>query len=267
MHAFCVPTASPKQQDAQDRCVSATRKNERTGYTAFSDFCNYPLWSFYSRLVLVAPGLLNLGNMDAIFLDIETTGLDAQVHRPIDIAFKILDVNTHELKSSFQSVVKWPQDVWAARDPTSTEINGFTWEDVCTGLDPEEVSRLIKEEFLRVSIVRGRAVFICQNPSFDRAFFSQLVPVYTQEKLNWPYHWLDFASMYWAKQIQKSIERKQPFPEKISLSKNSIAQVSGLSTEITPHRAINGVNHLIQCYLTVLYNLHEDHFFLSQIHK
>ena len=28
--------------------------------------------------------------MEAIFLDIETTGLDSKVHRPIDVAFKML---------------------------------------------------------------------------------------------------------------------------------------------------------------------------------
>ena len=146
---------------------------------------------------------VKLSAMDAIFLDIETTGLDSKVHRPIEIAFKVLDAGTHELKSSFQRIVKWPQEHWEARDPVSTEINGFTWEEVSAGLDPEEVGRLIKEEFTRLRIIRGEAVFICQNPSFDRAFFSHLVPVYTQEKLNWPYHWLDFASMYWSIQNSK----------------------------------------------------------------
>ncbi len=194
-------------------------------------------------------------HMDTIFLDIETTGLDSKIHRPIDIAFKILDANTHEIKGSFQSLIKWPKEVWDTRDLASIEINGYTWENVCAGLDSDEVSKRIKEEFARIPIIRGKAVFICQNPSFDRAFFSQLIPIYTQEKLNWPYHWLDFASMYWAKTVQKSMETKQMLPEKISLSKNSIAQSSGLPAELTPHKARNGVDHLIQCYLTVLYNL------------
>jgi oligoribonuclease len=193
--------------------------------------------------------------MDAIFLDIETTGLDPQIHRPIDLAFKVLDANTHEVKSAYRSVIQWPKEIWEARDPTSIEINGYAWEEVCEGTPPEEVGRQIQAEFLRLHIERGRAVFICQNPSFDRAFFSRLVPVYTQEKLNWPYHWLDFASMYWAREISRSIEKHLPLPEKMSLSKNSIAQASGLPMESTPHRAMHGVDHLIQCYLTVLYKL------------
>lgn len=198
--------------------------------------------------------MIQFSTMNVIFLDIETTGLDPLVHRPIDVAFKILDANSHELKSSFQCFVKWPKEEWDKCDPISMEINGYTWEEINTGLDAEEAGHLIKEEFSRIPIVRGQAVFICQNPSFDRAFFSQLIPVYTQEKLNWPYHWLDFASMYWAKQVQKSIDQKKPLPS-LSLSKNTIAQLSGLPIERSPHRAINGVDHLIQCYLTVLYSL------------
>lgn len=193
--------------------------------------------------------------MHTIFLDIETTGLDSKIHRPIEIAFKVLDANTHELKSSFQQIVKWPKEDWEKRDPSSTLINGFTWDEISLGLEADEVGLLIKEEFARLSILRGEAVFICQNPSFDRAFFSHLVPVYTQEKLNWPYHWLDFASMYWALQIQNKMKQNAPLPEQMSLSKNSIALSSGLPAESSPHRAMNGVNHLIQCYLAVLYHL------------
>lgn len=193
--------------------------------------------------------------MDAIFLDIETTGLDSKVHRPIDIAFKVIDIVTHKEKGSFQSLIKWSQAVWDQKDPTSIEINGYTWEEVSSGINPDEAGHLIIQELNRIPIVRGKAVFVCQNPSFDRAFFNIVVPVYTQEKLNWPYHWLDFASMYWMLQIQKSIDLKQPLPEMMSLSKNSIAQSIGLPPEGSPHRALNGVNHLIQCYLTLLYHL------------
>ncbi|MBN9379067.1 MAG: DNA polymerase III subunit epsilon [Chlamydiales bacterium 38-26] len=193
--------------------------------------------------------------MNAIFLDIETTGLDTKIHRPLDIAFKVLDLHTHELKSSYQSLVKWPQEVWEARDLNSIEINGYTWDDVCRGNEPESIRKAIEQIFEETHIQRGQAVFICQNPSFDRAFFNQLIPVYSQEKLNWPYHWLDLASMYWTKQLQKALRDKKSLPQRMNLSKNAIALASGLPVEASPHRAINGVDHLIQCYLTVLYEL------------
>ena len=44
--------------------------------------------------------------MLAIFLDIEATGLDPQRHSPIDIALKIIDTSTGEVKGSYQSIIK-----------------------------------------------------------------------------------------------------------------------------------------------------------------
>jgi oligoribonuclease len=189
--------------------------------------------------------------MRAIFLDIETTGLDASKHHALDIAFKIIDISTRETKISWQSIVKHPQEVWEARDPKSIQINEFTWDQMQTGKEPAEVSKQIISIFSSLCIERGNAVFICQNPSFDRGFFSQLIDVYTQEKLNWPYHWLDFASMYWAILVQKHKQEGTPFPELLNLSKNEIAKYYHLPPENTPHRAMQGVEHLIQCYETL----------------
>jgi oligoribonuclease len=190
--------------------------------------------------------------MLAIFLDIETTGLDPARHRPIDIAFKIVDLSTNCTVHSFQSVIKLPMEAWAQKDPTSIEINGFTWEQIEKGRDLQDVRQEIIQLFDQLHIQRGKAVYICQNPAFDRSFFIQLVDIYTQEKLNWPYHWLDFASMYWASIVQKALKEGTSIPLELNLSKNAIAEAYHLPPEILPHRAMNGVNHLIECYQAVL---------------
>lgn len=190
--------------------------------------------------------------MLAIFLDIETTGLDPTKHHVIDIAFKIVDISTGELKASFQSIVKQPREIWDKHDPASILINGYTWEDVLQGKDPVLISQEIIRVFNSLGIERGRSVFICQNPAFDRGFFTQLIDVYAQERLNWPYHWLDFASMYWVTISQKSKKEGTPFPPNINLSKNEIAREYHLPKESEPHRAVNGVDHLIACYQVVL---------------
>lgn len=190
--------------------------------------------------------------MLAIFLDIETTGLDSTRHRAIDIGLKIIDVGTGETVGSYQSIIKITPESWEKRDPSSIEINGFTWEQVLQGKDPKTVGDEIMALFTSKGIERGKAVFICQNPAFDRSFFTQLVDIYTQERLHWPYHWLDFASMYWAHLAFQSKERGTPFPKELNLSKNEIARIYHLPTEAEPHRAMNGVNHLILCYQTVV---------------
>lgn len=190
--------------------------------------------------------------MLAIFLDLETTGLDAFRHCVIDFAFKVIDLSTGQEIYTYQSAVKQPLSLWEARDPKSVEINGFTWEKVQAGKSSSIVREEIIAAFTQVGIQRGKAVFICQNPSFDRGFFAQLVNVYTQEELNWPYHWLDFASMYWALWVKKMQKEGISFPKEMNLSKDAIAKECHLAPEACPHSAINGVNHLILCYRTVI---------------
>lgn len=190
--------------------------------------------------------------MRAIFLDIETTGLDTQRHKAIDIAFKIIDVTTGQEIGSYESIICITEDEWNLRDLTSVQINGFTWDRVKTGKSPKEVAAEIIEIFKKADVQRLKAAFICQNPAFDRGFFTQLIDIYTQENLNWPYHWLDFASMYWALISKRNAELGHPFPEEINLSKNEIAKIHNLPKEEEPHRAYRGVEHLIRCYRAVV---------------
>lgn len=190
--------------------------------------------------------------MLAIFLDMETTGLDQSRHHAIDVALIIIDVTTGENKGSYRSLIKQPLAVWDGHDPVSIEINGYTFDEISRGKDKKIVGLEIINLFQSVGIERGSSVFICQNPGFDRGFFTQLIDVYTQERLNWPYHWLDLASMYWANVATDCLKQNKPFPKQLSLSKNSIAENYGLPDEEMPHRAMNGVNHLIACYKAVL---------------
>lgn len=190
--------------------------------------------------------------MLAIFLDLETTGLDPAKHCVIEIAFKIIDVSTGEEKYSYERIVRQPLSLWEERDPVSVEINGFTWDKVMQGMDPSEIAKEVIKVFTDTGVQRGRAVFICQNPAFDRGFFGQLINIYTQQELNWPYHWLDLASMYWALLNQESTKKNVPFPNELNLSKNSIAKNYQIPPEEMPHRAVNGVDHLIRCYSSVV---------------
>lgn len=190
--------------------------------------------------------------MQAIFLDTETTGLDPLCHRLLEIAFKVVDIPSGFEKLTYQTIVKQPLEVWERRDPTSVQVNGFNWEKVQLGKEEAIVRQEIIQIFTDLQIARSSTVYICQNPAFDRNFFAQLIDVYTQEKNQWPYHWLDFASMYWALQVKAYREVGMPFPQEMSLSKNTIAQRYQLPIESCPHSALNGVNHLLLCYRTVI---------------
>jgi oligoribonuclease len=190
--------------------------------------------------------------MRGIFLDIETTGLDPSRHRAIDIAFKLIDLHRGDELGHYQTLIQITPEEWEQKDPYSIEINGYHWEDLFQGLPFSQVKEEILKKFKEWKVKRGESVFICQNPSFDRSFFCRIVPVYTQEELNWPYHWLDFASMHWAKLVDKAKEGGQELPHQVNLSKNAIALSCFLPEEAMPHRAMNGVEHLILCYKAVV---------------
>jgi DNA polymerase III, epsilon subunit and related 3''-5'' exonucleases len=183
-----------------------------------------------------------------VFLDTETNGLNPQVHKILEIAFKIVNLSTGEELEEFQSIVAQPIGAWEKSDQESLKINGFSWEELTKGTTPRQVSQQIIDLFSLSGVRRKKAVFICQNPSFDRVFFSQLIDADTQELLSWPYHWLDLASMHWALAMEKAKKKQGPFPWETGFSKDLIASYYNLPGESKPHRAMNGVNHLLLCY-------------------
>ncbi len=193
--------------------------------------------------------------MLAIFMDLETTGLDPSRHRVIELAIKAIDIQRGSVVGAYQTIIKQPHEVWERRDSFSIEINGFQWSQLQNGVEEAEVGHRIVNLFRELKVERGKAVYICQNPAFDRSFFSQIVDLYTQDRLNWPYHWLDLASMYWALKTERYIEERKSFPDSLSLSKDEIAKQYNLPKEAAPHRAMNGVDHLILCYRAIFANL------------
>lgn len=186
--------------------------------------------------------------MKGIFLDTETNGLNFRRHRLIEIAYRIIDLSTGECLSHFSSLRKISHDEWKDSDPESLQVNGFTWEDVTRGVSSDEIAREIELDFKAQGIKRGGSVFICQNPSFDRVFFSSIIDVDVQEQNGWPYHWLDMASMFWSLQMQKG----DVLPWECGFTKDKIAKFLGLPSEDHPHRAMNGVDHLVEIYTQVV---------------
>lgn len=189
--------------------------------------------------------------MIGIFLDIESNGLDNTKHRILEIAFKFIDLTSREVLSSYDRLILQPKEVWAKSDPNSLEVNGFTYEKTLNGISESTASTEIQALFKEFNIQRKKAVYICQNPSFDRSFFAQLIDPQIQENNLWPYHWLDLASMFWAIQLKSHQLYGEKAPWEIGISKDNIAKTLGLETEKSPHRAMQGVDHLIECYFSL----------------
>lgn len=186
--------------------------------------------------------------MIGIFLDTEASGLNPMVNKILEIAFQLIDLKDGACLKKFVSIISVTKEEWGKSDPMSLKVNGFTFEEVKKAPTKEKVAEEILSIFSAFGIRKNQAVFICQNPSFDRAFFSQLIDPKKQEKLSFPYHWLDLASMYWALCLQKAKGDKPVFPWDSGLSKDQIAKRFHLEEEEKPHRAMNGVKHLLLCY-------------------
>ena len=181
--------------------------------------------------------------MLGIFLDTETNGLNFFQHYPIEICLKVVDLLSGYQIIGYTTLIAISKALWEKNNPVSIKITGLSYEKISAGKSIQTVKDDLIAIFKKYNIVRKKAVFICQNPSIDRLFFSKIIDPDIQEKLHLPYHWLDLASMYWKKLVEEST-----LPESIELSKNKIAQSLGLPKEQSPHRAENGVDHLILCY-------------------
>ena len=191
--------------------------------------------------------------MKAIFLDIETDGLDPDIHLALEIAVVGVDLHNMSCMFEYSSFIHCSENHWDMHsDPEALKYNGITFNDVKDAKRPHQVSGDLVELFLSYELDKTNSIFICQNPSFDRAFFPQIMSHETQRELDLPYHWLDLASMYWA----KSVNPKKPVnghnsPRTVPMSKDAIAKYLGLPSEEKPHKALNGVKHLIDCYKAI----------------
>lgn len=182
--------------------------------------------------------------MQGIFLDIESNGLDCYKHRVLEIALKIISLETGQCQASFESAVYVSPQQWTCSDTRSLAINGCSQYSL---IEQAPVSSQVGNHIIKLfndhQVHRDQTLYICQNPSFDRPFFAQLVDAYTQESYEWPYHWLDLASMFWAKHSSQDLQHSIK-----GLSKDAIANFFKLAPETKPHRAMRGVEHLIECY-------------------
>lgn len=190
--------------------------------------------------------------MLGIFLDSETNGLNYKKHKILEIAFKIVNLQTGATLESYHSLVQLSKEDFLKSDPESLKINGFLFSEVEFAKPISLIQQEIVKIFKTHDIVRKKSVFICQNPSFDRVFFAQLVDPELQETLLWPYHWLDLASMHFAKCMENAKKGGQPYPWEVGFSKDAIAIYYKLPAEEKPHRAMNGVDHLLICYQSVV---------------
>ncbi|MGK0183775.1 MAG: oligoribonuclease [Halioglobus sp.] len=187
-----------------------------------------------------------------IFLDTETSGLDHNKHDVLEIGLKVVDMMNGNVLGSYESIVSVSPEEWECASKEALAVNGFKWEHVQKGKSRQEVSEEITVLFGSLGINRYNSCYICQNPSFDRGFFTQLFSEDLQFQKRWPYHWLDLASMNWGLKMHQFANSEEKKMEPIGFSKDKIAAQHDLPPEEIPHRAMNGVEHLFKIYMHIV---------------
>lgn len=183
--------------------------------------------------------------MKIAFVDIETSGLDFNIHVVLDIAIVVVDYSDSKKKRiGYTSCIECDEKDWILAEEEALLINGFSEENHFPSKKDWQAGKEIEEFLVKNKIQNGNSFFLCQNPSFDRPFFYQLLSQNRMKELNMPYHWLDLASMYWI----KTYGSMDIDPKSISLSKDDIAHTFGIPPEDKPHKALKGALHLIKCY-------------------
>ncbi len=185
--------------------------------------------------------------MLGIFLDTEANGLNIDKHLPIEIALQVIDLSNGEKIESYHTLIHISEEAFKRSDPESLSFTGITYDELRNGKDFKAVKDDLIDLFERHRLFRGNACYICQNPSFDRTYFAKIIDSDTQEAHRLPYNWLDLASMHWSLSIRAGTPAN-----KIKLSKDEIANAHGIPPENMPHRAENGVSHLVACYEKVV---------------
>lgn len=182
-----------------------------------------------------------------IALDTETTGLDHRKNDPIEIAIRIIGCSTGRDYGSCSAVIKLDKEAWSRAHPKALEVNNFSWEEVQEkGESIEGVAKRIQTLISGLGLSERNAKFICQNSSFDRNFFDKIIDPEAQFKARMPYHWLSLESMYHTQRL--AAMRPGTEVNATSYSKDAIAKALGLPEEEKPHRAMNGVDHLLLIY-------------------
>jgi oligoribonuclease len=178
--------------------------------------------------------------MRLIFLDIETTGLNPSKDVPLELAITILNADDLSQIYAVDYIIKQDDVILNKLGHIADNIHGISREEIREGYMPYQIFLAVTDAFDFMKISKENAVFLCQNPAFDRQFFNQIFPPEYTNEIGWPYHWLDLASMFWI---------TEQLPEYMLLSKDNIAERLGLPPEGKPHRAAQGVKHLIRCYV------------------
>jgi len=171
---------------------------------------------------------------DLLFVDTETTGLDATKHELLEVAAIRTSPDGLRVISKFEAKLK-PTHIESA-EPKALQINGYVasqWTDE-TCMKPELVVDALQKMAVGTALVG-------QNVSFDEGF---LTPLFTRlgMKAPWGYHKVDTVALAWPLFLHTDLA---------GLSLGKLCEFLGVATMPT-HRAAADAEACRQVYLKLM---------------
>jgi len=125
-----------------------------------------------------------------LFIDTETTGLDAKQNEILEIGCVLTDPTAETILQTYEAKLM-PRRIETA-SPKALEINGYSKEawsaEVCT--EPSAVTGVLCK-------LAENAVTVGHNVGFDLAFLTEFLACNAVTKPPWHYHKVDTVSLAW----------------------------------------------------------------------
>lgn len=185
--------------------------------------------------------MLNKHPLKILWLDVETTGLNAKENDIVQVA-GILDIDTIPA-TEFNYYVQ-PHD-WTIISQDALDVNGITIDELRTFEPPEIVHRRITSElntYLDRYDKNDKAFIGGQNPSFDRDFLKEWF-IKNDDKYfgSWfDYHIIDLCAFSVAFHIKGIVDLMDPETGKISVRLGNVAKAFQL-VQKEPHDALDDI--------------------------
>jgi len=161
------------------------------------------------------------------FIDVETTGLDPNIHELIDFAACFEDGTEVHFKVR-------PCRIDSA-DPKALAINGYAEKDWIGALDPQEAAK-------RIASLLKEHTLVGHNVNFDVSFLRALLQR-TQTEVTLGYHLIDTITLAYEHLVPRGLE---------SLSLKNVCLFLALPPEPEKHEAINGAACCMAIYKEML---------------
>lgn len=161
--------------------------------------------------------------MKIALLDVETTGLDAQLHEILEIAVVVFDDETLEILDTYEAKVL-PTHIETAH-PKALQVNGYSLHEWRKAVPLEDMMRSL-------SAGTTDCILMAFNKHFDLSFLDQAIRS-TGIELHSKRITLDLRDYAW-----NQMDHRNPF---LTWSMRETCLRLGVTPEPTQHRAMNGV--------------------------